>query len=224
MAKGGSNYNLSAAPVTVFVHLLVISIATLTLVWLLKFRGGFAFKAHFHKNKIFNLHPLLMTLGFLLFSGEAIIMYKVIPDAKRKAQKAIHLIFHFIALVAGIVGVYAVFKFHHEVNLPHMYTLHSWIGLSAISLFGFQWLLGFFSFWYPRAEQTRRARMLPWHAFFGIVIFFMTIVTAETGLTQKFIFLGLWREQEALIINFTGLLILLFGIAVGLSVILPRRN
>ncbi|GJW50377.1 probable ascorbate-specific transmembrane electron transporter 1 [Tanacetum coccineum] len=139
MAKGGSTYNMSAAPVTVFVHLLVISIATLTLVWLLKFRGGFAFKADlFHINKIFNLHPLLMTLGFLLFSGEAIIVYKVIPDAKRKAQKAVHLIFHFIALVAGIVGVYAVFKFHNEAKLPHMYTLHSWIGLSTISLFGFQ--------------------------------------------------------------------------------------
>ncbi|GKB09803.1 retrovirus-related pol polyprotein from transposon TNT 1-94 [Tanacetum coccineum] len=56
MAKGGSTYNMSDAPVTVFVHLLVISIATLTLVWLLKFHGGFAFKAdHFYKNKIFNV-------------------------------------------------------------------------------------------------------------------------------------------------------------------------
>ncbi|GJT95322.1 HSP70 nucleotide exchange factor FES1-like protein [Tanacetum coccineum] len=59
MSKGGSTYNMSAAPVTVFVHLLVISITTLTLVWLLKFHGGFAFKAdHFHKNKIFNI-PVL---------------------------------------------------------------------------------------------------------------------------------------------------------------------
>ncbi|GJT60744.1 hypothetical protein Tco_1004277 [Tanacetum coccineum] len=54
-AKGGSTYNMLVAPVTVFLHLLVISIATLTLVLLLKFHGGFAFKAdHFHKNKIFN--------------------------------------------------------------------------------------------------------------------------------------------------------------------------
>ncbi|KAF5795343.1 putative ascorbate ferrireductase (transmembrane) [Helianthus annuus] len=87
-----------------------------------------------------------------------------------------------------------------------------------------QWLLGFFTFFYPRAESTTRANMAPWHAFFGIVLFFMTIVTAETGLTQKFIFQGLLRSQEALMINFTGLLILLFGIFVGLSVILPRRN
>ncbi|CAH1431174.1 unnamed protein product [Lactuca virosa] len=222
MAKGGASYRISSTPVTVFTHLLVISIATLVLVWLIHFREGFAFKSHI-KAKIFNLHPLLMTLGFVLFSGEAIIVYKAIP-ANRKTQKLIHLILHFIALAAGIVGVYAVFKFHHERHIPHMYTLHSWIGLSTICLFGLQWLLGFFSFWYPRAESATRAKMAPWHAFFGVVIFFMTIVTVETGLTQKFLFQGLYRSQEALIVNFTGLLILLFAISVGLSVILPRRN
>ncbi|KVH88780.1 cytochrome b561, eukaryote [Cynara cardunculus var. scolymus] len=206
MAKGGRSFQITAAPVTVFAHLLVISIATLVLVWLIKFREGFAFKSHI-KAKIFNA---------------TIIVYKTIP-AKRQTQKATHLILHFIALVAGILGVYAVFKFHHELYMPDMYTLHSWIGLSTICLFGLQWLLAFFSFVYPGAESARRSRMVPWHVFFGVVIFFMTIVTAETGLTQKFFSLELQRSQEALIINFTGLLILLLGISVGLIIILPRR-
>ncbi|KAI3778753.1 hypothetical protein L2E82_08136 [Cichorium intybus] len=222
MAKGGASYQMSATPVTIFAHLLAISIVTLVLVWLIHFRQGFAFKSHI-KAKIFNLHPLLMTVGFLIFSGEAIIMYKAIP-AKKNTQKLIHLILHFIALAAGIVGVYAVFKFHHEIHIKHMYTLHSWIGISTIGLFGFQWILGFFSFFFPGAESAIRARMLPWHAFFGVVIFFMTIVTAETGLAQKFLFQGLRRSEEARIINFTGLLILLFAISVVLSVILPRRR
>lgn len=65
--------------------------------------------------------------------------------------------------------------------------------------------------------------MAPYHVFFGIVIFLMAIVSAETGLAERFIFLGLRRGQEALIMNFTGLLILLFGIAVSFAVILPRR-
>ncbi|KAL8218538.1 hypothetical protein R6Q57_021911 [Mikania cordata] len=142
MAKGGSSYQMSAGPVTVFVHLLVISIATFTLVWLIKFREGFAFNSNI-KAKIFNLHPLLMILGFVIFSGEgvfesaAIVVYKSIPG-NRKAQKFIHLMLHFIALVVGIVGVYAVFRFHQELHIPHMYSLHSWIGLSTICLFGLQ--------------------------------------------------------------------------------------
>lgn len=75
---------------------------------------------------------------------------------------------------------------------------------------------------FPGAESGTRSRLAPWHVFFGIVIFFMAIVTAETGLVERFIFLGLQQSQEALIVNFTGLLILLFGISVGLAVILPR--
>ncbi|KAM7463377.1 hypothetical protein LguiA_031498 [Lonicera macranthoides] len=193
MAKSRSSLQLSALPVTIFAHLLVIAIATLVLVWLLHFREGFAFSSDV-KQKIFNLHPLLMVLGFILITGE------------------------------GILGIYAVFKFHNELFIPNMYTLHSWLGMSTICLFGIQWLLAFFSFFFPGTESSTRARFAPWHIFFGVVIFFMAILSAETGLVEKFIFLQLQRSQEALIVNFTGLLILLFAIAVSLSVILLRRR
>lgn len=53
----------------------------------------------------------------------------------------------------------------------------------------------------------------------------MAILTAETGLIEKFTFLKLTGDsQEALIINFTGLLLILFAISVGLSVLLPRKH
>ncbi|XP_052204625.1 probable ascorbate-specific transmembrane electron transporter 1 [Diospyros lotus] len=220
MAKG--SYQVSAVPVTIFAHLLVIAVSTLVLVWLLYFRGGLAFKSQ-NKQKIFNVHPLLMVVGFLLPAGEAIMAYKSIP-AKKEVQKLVHLVLHFIALACGIVGIYAVFKFHNEARVINMYTLHSWIGMSTICLFGIQWLLGFFSFWWPRAEQGTRAKYMPWHVFLGAVIFFMATVTAETGLVEKFLFLGLGKSQEALIVNFTGLLILLFAVSVGLTVVLPRSS
>uniref|UniRef100_A0A5B6ZZW5 ascorbate ferrireductase (transmembrane) n=2 Tax=Davidia involucrata TaxID=16924 RepID=A0A5B6ZZW5_DAVIN len=162
-----------------------------------------------------------MIIGFILIEGEAIMAYKTAPGMSRKVQKLFHLIMHLVALLAGIVGIYAVFKFHHELEIPDMYTLHSWLGMSTISLFGLQWFLAFFSFWWPRARKPTRARLAPWHISFGMIIFLMAILTAETGLVEKFIFLGLRRSQEALLVNFTGLLILLFGISVGLTVLLP---
>ncbi|KAF5750075.1 putative cytochrome B561 [Tripterygium wilfordii] len=239
MAPKSSSYQISALPVTVMAHLLVVAIFTLVLVWLLHFRHGLAFKSD-NKQKIFNasslskvltsyIHPLLM-VSFILLMGEgsnwiliktAVMAYKSVL-ATRKIQKIVHLVLHLLALVAGVLGVYAVFKFHHEIRAPDMYTLHSWLGISTIALFGLQWLLGFFSFVFPGAQSFRRAGYLPWHIFGGMVIFFMAILTAETGLVQRFIFLGLRRSQEALIVNFTGLLILLFAIAVGLTGVLPR--
>lgn len=63
--------------------------------------------------------------------------YTTTPTS-RKNHKLFHMILHLIALLSGIIGVIAVFKFHNESGIPHMYTFHSWIGLSTIILFGLQ--------------------------------------------------------------------------------------
>lgn len=85
-------------------------------------------------------------------------------------------------------------------------------------------LVGIATFLFPGAESTTRERIAPWHVFFGVVIFSMAILSAETGLTEKFIFQKLQEGHEALVVNFTGLLLLVFGIVVGLTVVLPLRK
>lgn len=84
-------------------------------------------------------------------------------------------------------------------------------------------MLAFFAYFFPGAEMSTRATFLPWHRFIGMVIFLLAVVTAETGLVQYFQYLGLFRNREALIVNFTGLLLFLFAVFVSLSVILPRN-
>ncbi|KAJ7942831.1 Transmembrane ascorbate ferrireductase 1 [Quillaja saponaria] len=214
------SFQLSATPVAILAHLVFIAVTTLVLVWLLHFREGFAFSSNV-KNKIFNLHPLFMIIGFILIGGEAIMAYKTVP-AKRRSQKIVHLLLHLIALVSGVLGIVIIFKFHRESDIPHMFTLHSWLGMITICSYGLLWLLAFFAYFFPGAEFSTRAALLPWHRLIGMVIFLLAICTAETGLVQQFINLGLFRSQEALIVNFTGLLLFLFGVSVSLAVILPR--
>ncbi|XP_045798730.1 probable ascorbate-specific transmembrane electron transporter 1 [Trifolium pratense] len=215
-------FQIKATSVTIFTHLLFIAITTLVLVWLFHFREGVAFNSTTNKIKIFNLHPLLMVLGFILVGGEAIVAFKSIPG-KRSSAKVFHLLLHLIALTSGVLGIIVIFKFKKEVGLPNMFTLHSWLGISAISAFGLQYILGFFAYFFPGAETSTRATLLPWHKFIGIVIFLLAVATAETGLIQYFDFYQLFRNQESLIVNFTGLLLFLFSVFVGLSVILPRN-
>ncbi|KAL4586455.1 hypothetical protein LXL04_011091 [Taraxacum kok-saghyz] len=219
MEKNRSSFPMLAS---VSIHLLVISIVGLVLYWLTSLREGLALSSSIPM-KIFNLHPLLMVLGFFIFSGEAMIAYKAIP-AQRQTIKLIHLMFHLIALASGIFGVYAVFKFHDEVKGAHMYTLHSWIGMATIVLFGFQLIFGSITFLFPGAAPATRARFAPWHVFAGVLIFFLAIVTAETGLTEKFLFQKLKHGQEALLVNFIGLLILVFGISVIGTAVFPIRR
>jgi hypothetical protein len=53
----------------------------------------------------------------------------------------VHLILHAVALFLGSFGVYAAFKFHNESGIDNLYSLHSWVGLGAIILYGLQVIL-----------------------------------------------------------------------------------
>lgn len=202
-----------------FAHLLAAVIIALVFVWVLHFREGVAFSSAI-KPKIFNLHPLLMVIGVIVIGGEAIMAYKTIHGGK--TGKKVHLTLHLIALIIGIIGVSAVFKFHQELAIPHIYTLHSWVGISTICLYALQWIFSLFTFAFPHSKSEAKAVVAPWHRFGGIIIFFLAICTALMGLVEKFTFLKLERTQEALIMNFIGLMIILFAATVGFVVTLPR--
>jgi cytochrome b-561 len=85
-----------------------------------------------------------------------------------------------------------------------------------------QWPVAFVYFVFPGAVMTMRADYAPWHIFFGLAIFLMAICTAETGLA-KFVSASIAYPTEVFVINFTGIAILMFGVVVILSVILPSR-
>ncbi|KAM7254748.1 hypothetical protein ACFE04_019989 [Oxalis oulophora] len=210
----------TVALVTILAHLIFIAVLVLVLVWLLHLREGISFKFEGDGSKLFNLHPFFMIIGLVLIAGQAIMAYKTVP-AERKTQKGVHMLLQLVALIFGIMGIITVFKFKGDAGGQHMISLHSWFGIIVISLFGLQWLLAFFSFIFPGTTSFARASYMPWHIFGGMVIFLLTICTVQMGLMERFIWLGLSLNQEGLIVNFIGLLIFLFAVAVGLTVTLP---
>ncbi|KAK1263453.1 putative ascorbate-specific transmembrane electron transporter 1 [Acorus gramineus] len=214
----GGKFRISTMPVTIVAHLLGLLVLILTLIWLLHFEGGVSMTKS--TKLLFNLHPLLMVIGFVLVGGEAIMAYKTVP-APRKVQKIVHMAMLLVASLMGAFGVFVIFKYKRESKYSDMESIHSWIGMATVCLFGLQWLLGFVSFWFPGAPMTTRARLMPWHVFFGIIIFVMAIISTETGIMEEFCFGELSRERKAYLINFTGVAVLLFGVTVGLTAILP---
>lgn len=67
----------------------------------------------------------------------AIISYKSLP-LRKDVKKVIHLVLHAIALILGIVGICAAFKYHNESGIANLYSLHSWLGIGIIVLYGIQ--------------------------------------------------------------------------------------
>lgn len=145
----------------------------------------------------FNLHPFLMIMGFIYFTGQAMLMYRTCRCCRRIWSKLLHTTFHLLAAPCIAIAFVAVYDYKNDrVNdknspapIPHFYSIHSWMGLTTMGLFALQFIVGFFSFLLllccESATASFRAALVPIHSTFGITTFVMAIATACTGLTEK---------------------------------------
>ncbi|GJM85663.1 hypothetical protein PR202_ga02135 [Eleusine coracana subsp. coracana] len=161
-----------AAPFTYVAHALAVVAAVMVLVWCIQFRGGLAFEDT-NKNLIFNLHPVLMLIGYIILGSE-------------------------------------------------VYTLGS-----ESEQFVCMWIFGFIAFFFPGAAPNVRKGVLPWHILFGLFVYILALATAELGFLEKLTFLqssGLDKYgAEAFLVNFTALVVVLFGASVVVAAIAPAR-
>ncbi|XP_039782849.1 probable transmembrane ascorbate ferrireductase 3 [Panicum virgatum] len=216
---GSHHHPIMASRVSMLAHVLFLTTAVLMLVWLLHYRGGINIQSE-DPEQVFNVHPFVMSWGFILLIGEAILAYSSIPMVDHRTQKMAHMMIHLVGLILGIFGVYAAFKFHDAAVVPDLMSLHSWLGITAIALFGLQWLFGFVTFWLPAAHEHTRDAAAPAHVMAGLAIFMLAVCAAQTGLVQKSA--GAASASEMKLINVTGIFILLYGVAVASAVALRR--
>ncbi|KAK6936860.1 Cytochrome b561/ferric reductase transmembrane [Dillenia turbinata] len=212
---------VKALPFTFVAHGLGLAGAVMVLVWCIYYLGGLAFEST-NKNLIFNIHPVLMLIGLVIIGGQAIMSYKSLT-LRKEVKKLIHLVLHAIAIILGIIGIYAVFKNHNESGIANLYSLHSWIGITLISLYGIQWIYGFVVFFFPGGSATVRSESLPWHVLFGLFVYVLVVGNAALGFLEKLTFLensGLAKfSSEAILVNFTAIVAILYGVFVFLTAI-----
>ncbi|KAM6461538.1 plasma membrane ascorbate-dependent reductase CYBRD1 isoform 1-T1 [Liasis olivaceus] len=131
-------------------------------------------------------------------------------------MKLIHAGLNTVALTLAIISLVAVFDFHNAKKIPNMYSLHSWIGLTAVILYALQLVLGFMVFLLPFASTSLRATVMPIHVYSGLLIFGTVIATALMGITEKLIFTlkspsYSSSPEEAIFVNVLGVLIFAYG-------------
>ncbi|KAM6461539.1 plasma membrane ascorbate-dependent reductase CYBRD1 isoform 2-T2 [Liasis olivaceus] len=185
------------------------------LVWVLHYREGLAWNGDLAE---FNWHPVLIITGFVFVQGIAIIVYRLPWTWKcsKVLMKLIHAGLNTVALTLAIISLVAVFDFHNAKKIPNMYSLHSWIGLTAVILYALQLVLGFMVFLLPFASTSLRATVMPIHVYSGLLIFGTVIATALMGITEKLIFTlkspsYSSSPEEAIFVNVLGVLIFAYG-------------
>ncbi|KAL6324488.1 hypothetical protein AAG906_013300 [Vitis piasezkii] len=214
-------------PIIRLVRFIGVVVTAFVLTWAVHYRGGMALISE-NKDLIFNVHPVLMVIGLILLNGEAMLAYKTVSGTKNY-KKLVHLSLQFLAFCLSLVGVWAAVKFHNERGIDNFYSLHSWLGLACLFLFGIQWATGFATFWYPGGSRNSRASLLPWHVFFAVYIYALAVATATTGILEKATFLQSNKvisrySMEALLVNSLGILIVVLGGFVILAVVTPANG
>lgn len=114
----------------------------------------------------------------------------MLRNEPKKKLKCLHAVMMMTALLLASIGLKAVFDSHNlaEPPIDNLYTLHSWIGLSAVICFALQWLFGFVSFLFPGVRHSLRASYMPLHIYGGLMIFGLATAAALMGLLEKAIF------------------------------------
>ena len=86
---------------------------------------------------IFSAWFLHRSLQIVIDFCAAILAYKTLSGTKN-FKKFVHLTLQLVALILGLIGTWAAYKFHNERGIDNFYSLHSWLGLLCLFLFAIQ--------------------------------------------------------------------------------------
>jgi hypothetical protein len=79
----------------------------------------------------------------------------------------------------GLVG-FGLFCVFTALSSPHVYTTHSWMGLSTALLLALQ-ALGGVIYLFPHGQADIKAALLPSHAWLGLTTWVLAMLTVCTG-------------------------------------------
>ncbi|KAM8710538.1 hypothetical protein ACLKA7_017197 [Drosophila subpalustris] len=218
--SNGNKSNMDPSLINFKVLYVVTQLCGLTMIvlvgtWVGQHLGGLGGSAN--PKLEFNWHPLFMTIGFIYLYGNSILVYRGFRTTRKKTLKLTHAGIHLAAFILTVIALKTVFDSHNLVDppIPNLYSLHSWLGLSAVIIFCLQYVAGFMAFLVPGMRENYKIALMPLHVYFGLFGFVLAIASAIMGITEKAIFtLGAnysTLPASGVLANIIGVLYVIFG-------------
>ncbi|XP_015369074.1 PREDICTED: cytochrome b ascorbate-dependent protein 3-like [Diuraphis noxia] len=180
------------------------------------------------KNQFCNWHYSLSTIGFIYLYANSIFMIK---SHKSKVSLP-YLMLHTFAYLVSALGLCAMFV-HKETGKPegspfyeyHLYSVHSWTGVLAATLFTVQWLSAAATFIMP----CLRSIGLPLGKMFSLYTTILSTICLISGVNQHALKTlakdnRTYYSIDSLILNGFGMLVIVFLFLITYIVIKPNRN
>ena len=134
----------------------------------------------------------------------------------RKMSKAVHSVTMLLSVSSAVPGLWAVWESHALADppIPHMFSLHSWLGMVTMILMAVQLIVGLLIFLFPCAPSRVRGGYHHLHVYFGLTFLVLVTATAMIGLTEEALFsLSSSYTQlpgKGVLLNLIGLFLLTF--------------
>ncbi|XP_067933778.1 transmembrane ascorbate-dependent reductase CYB561-like [Watersipora subatra] len=217
------NDRIKFVVLTVLAQVVGILAMTLVGIWMGHYLGGFAWYPD--SSTKFNYHPLFLTLGLVFIYGDAILVYRIFRTENKKYVKLLHMGMQLAALTLAVVGLKAVFSAHADAGYANLYSIHSWIGIITVTLFGLQFVLGFVFYLFPGLSDELKTWYMSAHRYWGVAIFVMATATALIGTMEEASFKirdYSSRTDQTYVVNFMGLSLLVYGLLITYLVTKPE--
>jgi len=167
--------------------------------------------------KYSSIHGLVTTLTTFMVTCTGVLLFRTFPSVKKLKLKYIHAACGFIGML-GCIGATILSIYSHKINnVVNFFSLHGFIGIFAMGCYCIQWTSGFVTLCLPFTSFKFRANFVPLHKFFGLVVLLLVLPSMVTGVvvyTKLNIELKVHVRlpPKSMVLNFTGLLILIFGL------------
>lgn len=185
--------------VSMFMSLLLSPVAIILVSMWASSLGGVSWKEGEAK-RVFNWHPVMMVTAYAFMNAGAL-MFRVSGTSsyqsslgsapkKRGIAKGAHASTWSLSFVFGIVGILAVFKSHNDNisgYIANLYSLHSWVGVTVLTVYTLQFLFGVLAFGglLSGRSRLRNPVMMELHKYTGTYIHILVTATILLGIQEK---------------------------------------
>ncbi len=132
----------------------------------------------------FNLHPLMMTLGFVFLMTMAMLSFRTHTflgmKISHRAQKTLHIAMHSSAVVCIIMGMAAILKSHGRFAINNW---HSGFGMMSLLFYAYNFLRigGIGESIFSIFSATARPIFMKFHTSAGIIAYILGMCAILTG-------------------------------------------